>query len=251
VLLAVAAMAERPSLPMPPPTSALAMLKSAAVPAIAPTPCCLPSKSFQWIGLDVIASWDVHGDNAGYEIAAMQVDQTNNLLYADTHRVNPAPKASAMRFWVTPSAVQGQWYQFFKLDNQPDCYVTNMTTKPDIFDPICFGPPYTYAGDVTVGTRKVSIWEENGGTYNDTHFVEMDSNCFPYFQLGFGLNDAGDIEEKMSNFVDIQLSVSDPSKFIPPSQCKPVLPDGLSSRAARIMSPWQARALERPTCAKL
>jgi len=187
-----------------------------------PAPCCLPGKEFQWTEFETVATWDAHGDNAGYAVANLQVDQVNNLLYAESTRVNPTPKVSMVHMWLTPGALQGQWFHFYKIPNTPDCWVRNLTTKPDIFNPICFGPPFAYKGEANQGTHPVSIWDQHGGSYNKSHFVQMD-HCLPTFELGLGINDAGDWEERLTNFVNFAMKVADPSKFIPPSQCKPLV----------------------------
>jgi len=209
----------------------------------APAGCCVSSPVFSFTSLAVVASWDVHGSEAGYTLANYQVDQHNMLLYAHMQRVNPSPQLEAFEVWLTPGAVQGQWFDFVKFHNSPDCYVRNLTVKPDIFMPICWGPPYTpfeYKGDVTIGTHTVSIWDEvTGHNYNETHFIQMDA-CLPTFQLGFGINGASDWQERLSNVVNIVYKINDPSKFIPPTQCKPMaaMPERLmnaveSNRATR------------------
>jgi len=205
--------------------------KSMATRGTEPSGCCVPAKEFTLTQIDVAASWDVHGENAGYMYATFQVDQTNMLLWVGQFRATPSPKFFGLDLWITPGALQGQWFEFIKIHGASDCYVRNFTTKPDIFQPICYGPPYTYAGDVTVGTHPVSIWEEHGHNYNETHFVQMDA-CLPQFSLGFGINPSGDWEERLSNLFNIQFKIVDPSKFIPPTQCKPLAEASEETRTA-------------------
>jgi len=190
-----------------------------------PDKCCLPGRSFQVALEQVIASWDVHGEAAGWIASSMQVDDANNLLYTHQQRWTPTPKTSTVEMWLTPGALQDTWYQFLKISGSPDCYVRNLTRKPDVFGPICFGPPHAYEGDIVVGTQRMSVWYEPGTTrfYNKTHVIQMDP-CYPIFEIGDGMNDNQDMEEKLTDFFNWQMSVSDPSKFIPPSSCKPLPP---------------------------
>jgi len=190
-------------------------------PTVDPAPCCVSSKEFQFLILETIASWDVRGDNAGYQFNEMQVDQANNLLFAKSERVTPAPKLSTLNLWITPASQAGQWFEIYKILGIADCYIRTLTVKPDIFTPICFGPPFAYKGDVTIGTHGMSIWDEAGASYNETHFVQQDA-CLPTVQLGIGYNTEGDWEERQTSFLNIQLKVSDPSKFVPPTHCIPV-----------------------------
>jgi len=197
----------------------------------APEGCCLPSTQFQFTLIETRASWDVHGDAAGYSWSNMQVDQEHNLAYVSMQRATPTPKFSAIQQWVTPGAVAGTWFEFFKFQGVADCYVKNVTRKPDVFYPLCFRAPYIYRGDAALGTHAVSLWEEvgSGVNFNETHFVQMDA-CVLTVQLGMGVNGAGDWEERQSTFVGWSNQVTDPSKFLPPSQCQP-LPPSLESVA--------------------
>jgi len=188
----------------------------------APPSCCLPSKQFSFTQFEVTATWDVHGDNAGYSVSNFQVDQTNHLMYALVERINPTPKLTATEIWLTPGAIQGQWFEFFKFHGVPDCFVRNTTTQPDIFEPVCYnGDKYAYQGDVNVGTHPSAVWQQTGAVYNKTHIIQTDA-CMPMIQLGLGLNEANDWQERISNVLNGVLHVLDPAKFIPPTQCHPL-----------------------------
>jgi len=184
--------------------------------------CCLPSNTYQYSMFAVTACWDIHGNAAGFTQAFVQVDLNNMLWYSSQQQVNPAPVESAYEFWFTPGAVSGTWFQFIRVAGQPGCYVQNFTSIPEVFRKPCWTPPeFIYAGDVGVGTHPASIFNGNGQTYNTTIFVDM-NQCIPTNDLGFGINGNGDWEEKQSLFFNPQLSVTDPSKFIPPTGCQPI-----------------------------
>jgi len=200
----------------------LEVYKKIATMGAAPAKCCIPSKVFSAQKAEVAASWDVKGSESGYHYVELQADQTNMLFYAHEDRVSPSPAFEQLQIWMTPAAVQGQWFEFFKFQNSPDCYVRNVSVKPDIFNPICYGEPFVYGGAVVLGTQMVDLWNEAATPhYNESHFVSQ-AACIPVFTLGLGINAAGDFEERLSNVFNVAWKINDPSKFIPPTQCRPL-----------------------------
>jgi len=190
----------------------------------APSGCCLPSKEFQFTGITVTASWDVHGSVAGYRPHSIQVDTTHNLLYLEETRLDPTPRVTSFQTWITPGALQGTWFQFIRIPGQPDCYVRNFTEQPPVFNVPCWqAPASVYEGDATIGISPVQIWMTEGERMNSTMLLDG-NKCMPVAEIQIGFDESTDWIETLTNFVNPKLSIDDPAKFIPPTGCHPLPP---------------------------
>jgi len=188
-----------------------------------PNGCCLPSRTYQYDAFVTVACWDLHGANAGFKEIVAQADLNQQLFYTGQIQFDPTPKESGIQVWVTKGTA-GTWQEFIKIHPSPDCFVATLTTQPEVFDPPCWQEPqWAYKGDITVGSNVNSVFEKTSFSYNLTAFIDP-VQCIPTNELSWGLNDDKDWQEMQELFLNPSFTIKDPSKFTPPSGCKPLPP---------------------------
>jgi hypothetical protein len=186
--------------------------------------CCMKAQAWQFQISEMHSSTDTTDPQANsFHMLYVQTDSKSLRTYQSIAIVPTSGAGFNAEIWIAPGSSSGNFIQYWRTTRAEEyCFYANVTDQ-GWFSLPCFQAPMIYVGDVMFGSSlKTQIWQYNTGIRNSSYCVQMDQ-CLPVagYQTAY---DDHYFEQNLNDFYNEKFSVDDPSKFTPPTNCRPAPP---------------------------